>query len=239
MKTENTIRDLFAFGGDSDGEDDQEKIKEVPVRKPNGQFASKSADDDDDDDDDDEFIPDPKDRKIKKLSRENNRRRISNREMTEAMKAKDQEIADLRKELGKANRLQKKFDELTKEHNSQLGTVRRMAIRQAIEQDKLEDGTKRSWYDVNMVEALLKDDELAVDLSDFTVGGLEEQLSAIAEEKPFLVKSGSENRQEERRSNTQPSGFAPQSSATGSMDQQGSSEEEQMVRDFPALGLQR
>ena len=143
MKTENTIRDLFAFGGDSDGEDDQEKIKEVPVRKPNGQFASKSADDDDDDDDDDEFIPDPKDRKIKKLSRENNRRRISNREMTEAMKAKDQEIADLRKELGKANRLQKKFDELTKEHNSQLGTVRRMAIRQAIEQDKLEDGVAR------------------------------------------------------------------------------------------------
>ena len=229
------IADLFAFGGDNDGEE-LEPIAPVPSRDSKGKFSSKSSEEDDDEDDDDEYINDPKDRKLRKLSRESNRRRIANRELKEELSSKEQEIAELRAELKKADRLQKSYDKLVKDHGDQQATVRRMAIRRAIESDTPEEGQKRSWYDVNMVEQLLKKDELAVDLNDFSVGGIQEQLNAIAEEKPFLVKASETQDEKEIPQNRQnPSGSAPQSSATGTQGQQRSNEEAQMVADFPAL----
>lgn len=228
---------LFAFGGDS-GNDDPPKIRDIPERKPKSSSNSVDPDDDDDDDDEDDYINDPKDRRIRKLSRESNRRRIANRTLRSQLQEKEEEIAELRGELKNAEKLQRSFEKLKNEHESQQNTVRRMAIRRAIESDAVEEGKPRSWYDVNMVEGLLKDEELSVDLNDFSVGGLKEQLDAIAAEKPFLVKASEtpDDTKDRTPSDTYPSGSAPQSSATGNQDQQRSNEEAQMIRDFPALG---
>lgn len=227
--------ELFAFGGDNDGEED-ERIKEIPPRSKNGQFAKNGNDEDSfDEEDDDDLIADPKDRRIRKLSREANRRRIENRDLRSSIKEREEEISDLRKELGKADRLQKNFDKLKGDLESQQSTVRKMAIRRAIDNDMLESGEKRSWYDVSMVESLLNPDELAVDLNDFSVGGLREQLDAIAGEKPFLVKGLEGQSDGKDTPPAQSSGSAPQSSATGTPDHQRSNEEAQMMSEFPAL----
>lgn len=222
----------FAFGGDDN--EDPPKVRQVRERRS----ASKRNDDDDeeDDDDEDDYINDPRDRRIRKLSRESNRRRIQNREQKATIAEKEEEIAELRAELKNAEKLQRSYDKLKGDYEGQQSTVRRMAIRQAIERDALEDGTKRSWYDVNMVEGQLDYDKLSVDLNDFTVGGLSDQLSALAEEKPFLVKA-SETQGDGKKPGNSPSGQAPQSSATGTQEQDRSATEAQMLRDFPALGL--
>ena len=225
--------ELFASGGEE--AEDIEPITQVRERK---QASSANHDEEEDDDDDaDEYITDAKDRRIRKLSRESNRRRIDNRDLRKANSEKDEEIAELRRELGKADKLQKNFNKLKGETEAQAAVVRKMAIRRAIESDKLEGGEKRAWYDVSMVESLLDESQLAVDLEDFSVGGLNEQLTAIAADKPFLVKtSESSNDKQESRTPAQPSGSAPQSSATGTQDQQRSNEEAEMFRNFPALG---
>lgn len=220
---------IFAFGGD---DTDPPRVQDVPGRK------SREIDPDpdpDDDDDDDEYIPDAKDRKLKKLSRESNRKRIQNKQLRDALAEKESEIADLRKELGNAVKLQKKYDTLVSEQTDQRDAIRRLAIRQAIEKDTQSEGVSRSWYDVNMVESLLDVNELAIDTSDFSVGGLKEQLDAIAEDKPFLVKSSESSGQGEQKAPPRSSGSAPQSSATGTPEQNRSTEEDQWGVDFPAL----
>lgn len=231
---------LFAFGGDAENE--PPRIETVPEREPKAKPRTPS--DDDDDDDDDEFIKDPKDQRIRKLSREANRRRIENRDAKTALAEKDEEIAELRAQLGKAVKLQSSYDKLKTDSESQIETVRRMAIRSAIEKDAIQNDkgepVPRAWYDTNMVESLLDTKQLAVDLSDFSVGGLQDQLNSIAEKSPFLVKSSESSNQNGRQPNgqqqfQQPSGQAPQSSATGTGEQNASLEQDKMLGDFPAL----
>lgn len=230
---------LFAFGGDAENE--PPRIETVPERRPKAKPRTPS--DDDDDDDDDEFIKDPKDQRIRKLSRESNRRRIANRELTDALAEKDDEISALREQLENASKVQKAFDKLKTDSTKQLETVRRMAIRSAIEKDAVENDKgepqKRAWYDTNMVESLLDPNQLSVDLNDFSVGGIREQLDAIAEKSPFLVKglegSAKNGSQTNGQQHQQPSGQAPQSSATGTGEQNASLEQDKMLGDFPAL----
>ena len=218
------MNDVFAFGAE-----DNDRIDDVPSRKT----PSIDPDPDPDEEDDDDFIPDEKDRRLRKLSRSEARKRIQNKQLKDALAEKEAENADLRKELQKAQKLQKKFDEVVQEKTDQESTIRRIAIRQAIEKDAAEDGSKRTWYDVNMVESLLKSEELAIDTKDFSVGGLKEQLDAIAEEKPFLVKSSESSDKGDRTPRS--SGSAPQSSATGTQEQNRSNEDQTLRQDFPAL----
>lgn len=224
---------FFAFGGDVEPKDPPRVT--VPEEKPS--VLDRLPKPDDDDDDDDDHIDDPKDRKIAKLSKENKLRRITNKNLDSRVSQLEEENASLRKELGKAEKLQTSYDELKTKRNEEQTALRRMAIRSAIEKDSIEndqgEATPRAWYDVSMVQSLLDKDQISVDLNDFSVGGLREQLDKIAEERPFLVKpndSGSSNQNQRT-----PSGSAPQSSATGTPRQQQNADENALLAEFPAM----
>ncbi len=221
---------IFAFGGDSNPL--PEINTDVPKRKVKPPEAGDN--DDDDQDDNDDHIEDPRDRRIAKLSRESNRRRIAVRNIKAELAEKEAEIEDLRKELDKVPKLQKAYQDLETKRNTEQETLKRMAIKSAIENDKDEEGNSRSWYDISMVQGLLDNDQLAVDLSDFSVGGITEQLSAIAAERPFLVKRREDNGSRQQQTQN-PSGSAPQSSATGNRSQEAASNENKMRAEFPAL----
>lgn len=232
---------LFAFGGDGSSGSDEERVNIPPERKP--RQRSRQDDDEYEDTEEDEHITNAKDRKIAKLSRECNKRRIENRDLKDQLAEKDEDITTLRGELVKAEKLQKAFDKLKGDNEAQQEIVRRFAIRSAIEKDSTKnekgEAAPRAWYDVDMVESLLDRKTLSVDTNDFSVGGLTDQLDAIAKEKPFLVKSSESSNekdsQDRNRQQQQPSGQAPQSSATGNREQQNSQNEAQMLADFPAL----
>lgn len=228
------IAALYAWGAD----DDDDKNKKDPPRvaeflppKPgSGKRRREPVLDDDDDDDEDEDPPrNEAERRRRRLSRENSRRRIENKNLTAEIEDLKEEIEGYKGELKKAVKVQTAYDNLKAEHTKQEETVRSMAIRNALQQDE-----QLQWYDVNMVVSMLDQDMISVDFSDFTVGGLEDQLKKIAEDKPFLVKevkdsnSGDGNR-------PPPSGQAPQSSASGTREQEASTNEKQMLQDFPAL----
>ena len=227
---------LFAFGGDAAPKDPPRIGDVAPAQLEEAEVME----DDLDDGDDEVFEDKAAGRRIRKLSRENNKRRIENRTAKRNLESKDAEIAALREELEKAKKLQTAYDNLKTSSEKQLDTVKRMAIRSAIEKDAVQnekgEASPRAWYDVNMVERELDQSKLSVDISDFTVGGLQEQLDAIAEKSPFLVKS-SENRSGNGRqpNSYQASGQTPQSSATGTGAENQASEESKMLADFPAL----
>lgn len=229
---------IFAFGGDPN-ETETPRVKPVPERKS---AVKNEREDDDGDDiyDEVEFIGNDAQRQIAKLSRENARRRTKANDLRKEVSEKNEEIAELREELKKAEKLQKAYDKLQSESSSHMNAVRRLAIRSAIEKDKDAEGNSRSWYDVSMVEAMLDNDSIAVDINDLSVGGLDEQLAQLAEDKPFLVKSSKDSDGEDQQNtqqNNQPSGSAPQSSATGSEGQQKAHTENEFRDKFPALNL--
>lgn len=228
---------LFAFGGDS-APKDPPRVGDVPPARV--EEVESLSDEEIDEGDDDVYEDKAAGRRIRKLSRENTRRRIENKAQKKNLENKDEEIAALRAELEKAKKLQVSYDSLKNSSEQQMETVRRMAIRSAIERDAVQnekgEASPRVWYDVNMVEGQLDKSKLSVDLNDFSVGGLQEQLDAIAEKSPFLVK-GSENQSSNGRqpNSYQPSGQTPQSSATGSGTENQVTEENKMLADFPAL----
>lgn len=228
---------LFSWGADDDDDDKKvPRISENPP-KPGGQKKKRRdvvLDDDDDDDEDDDPPRNEADRRRRRLSRENSRRRIENKNLQADLEDANETIASLQGELKKAVKVQTAYDNLKQTHESQQETVRNMAIRNAIaSNDKLK------WYDVNMVVRELDQSAISVDLSDFKVGGLEDQLKSIAKDKPFLVKAGEESSQQQQSGNNEyrrtPSGQAPQSSASGTRAQEASANESQMLQDFPAL----
>lgn len=220
---------LFAFGADPEP-------KDPPKLEPVSEFKAPNVTRvvEDDDDEDDDHFDDKKDRKIAKLSRENNKRRIANRNKDAEIAARDEEIRALRAELKKAEKLQTAYQDLKTARDSEQDNLKNMAILRAIEKDKDAEGNPRAWYDVPMVQGLLDRDQIAVDTSDFSVGGLEDQLSKIAEEKPYLVKQAEKSDSQDRTLRT-PSGHAPQSSATGNPRENESANEGKMRADFPAL----
>lgn len=230
MIDSSTFRLLFACGADPEPKDPPrvELPKPGPPRK-----KAANKDDDDDDDDDEDLIPDPRDRKIKRLSRENGRRRNHERDLEEQLESANEHIAELTSQVENGIKLQKRYDTLKTEHEGLLGSTKEQAIRTAISGDMTEDGKPRAWYDTSMVLSLLDREGLAVDLSDGSVGGLKEQLEAIAKEKPFLLKNASGD--QGNSANNQPSGFAPQSSAGGNRRQVAADSERELVDMFPAL----
>lgn len=227
------IAGLFAFGADPESDPKEpERIKEPTARK-----VRVPERDEDDDDDDFDFSGSPDQRRIAKLSKENARRRNENKAYKEALAQKDEEIEELRAELKKGEKLQRAYDKLKVEHEGQNETVRKMAITNAILAEESQEGdAARAWYDVSMVYSLLNRDDLAVDVSDFSVGGIKEQLDRIAEEKPFLVKKAESKDETRNQNRQQPSGSAPQSSATGNSTQQKEQGQNEMISNFPALG---
>lgn len=229
----NTFRLLFTCGGDP-GDDEPPRI-EPPKPKPTARKKAVVRDDDDDDDDD--YITDPRDRRIKKLSAENARRRTANNDLQEQLEAAREEIESLTVTVNNGVKLQKKYDDLKTSVAKDQAHYKEQAIRNALGRDQAEDGTARAWYDEAMVLGLLDRDGLAVDLTDGSIGGLSEQLAKIAEEKPFLLKaaSGDQGKSPQQQQQQQPSGQAPQSSAGGNRGQAPQANEQEMFEMFPAL----
>lgn len=216
---------LFAWGGDNEND---ERITAPPKPGPPKKATRKAADDDDDDDDE-EFIPDAKDRKIRKLSREAARRRTNERTLEEENERLREENENLRDSVNKAVKLQTKYDKLVEDHGKLEGRTREQTIRNAIQ-----NNDELAWYDTSMVLSLLNREELAVDLEDGTVGGLEDQLKKIAKDKPFLLKDAGGS-QGNNGSQQRPSGQTPQSSAGGNRNQEIRQSEDKMIEQFPAL----
>lgn len=221
---------IFIFGGDP------AKFPKINLEIPATPVFTRP--DDEEQEEDFSHIEDPKDRNIARLSRENNRRRIMNKAAVNHIKKQEEEIAALRKELAKVPQAQQAFDSVVSARAEDEKSLKDFAILRGIENDTATndkgEATKRAWYDVSMVRSLLNTDELAVDLSDFSVGGLKDQLDKIATEKPFLVKEagGTSGEAQQQRP---PSGSAPQSSATGNASQQKAATEDELRAQFPAL----
>lgn len=232
-----TLSLLFAWGGDSDG-GDPPRIEPPKPKAPSKRKAAPVVNEDDDDDDD-ELIPDPRDRKIRRLSRENARRRTRERELEEELESYKERVEDLEKVSTDAVKLQKSYDKLKSEFDGLQGNARDQAIRAALSADKVKDKdgkeTPRAWYDVDMVLSLLDRDSLAVDLSDGSVGGLSDQLNQLAQEKPFLVKAVSGDQGNGANNYQRPTGSAPQTSAGGNRSQEAQRTERELVDMFPAL----
>ncbi|QNJ55322.1 hypothetical protein SEA_LITTLEFELLA_11 [Gordonia phage LittleFella] len=225
-------RNVFVFGCDP------KKFPKINLDIPATPAFQRPEDEEGDEDF--SHIEDQRDRNVARLSRENSRRRLMNKAMTKHMEKLVAENEALRKELGKVPQAEDAFNTIVSEREDDMGKLKNMAILRAIESDSVtnEKGevAPRAWYDVSMVRSLLNTDELAVDLSDFSVGGLSEQLNKIATEKPFLVKSaGGDKREDSQQQQRPPSGSAPQSSATGNRSEQNASNEKEMLADFPAL----
>lgn len=227
----NTFRLLFACGGDSG--DEPPRIEPPKPKAP----ARKRVVRDDDDDDDLDYIDDPKDRRIKTLSKENAKRRTANNDLQAQLDEALEEIETLKVTVNNGVKLQKRYDDLKAKVATDQATYKEQAIRTALSGDVDAEGNPRAWQDANMVLGLLDREGLAVDLNDGTVGGLSEQLSKLAEDKPFLVKaaSGDQGNKAQQQNQQLPSGQAPQSSAGGTRGQAPQINEQEMFSQFPAL----
>lgn len=245
LEAQRALKAILAFGADNDDDEDED---DAPRPKPGDRRRNRnqSRRAEDDDDEDDSFhrggkfghIANEKDRRIAELTDENAKRRIQNRDLRE-------ENEELQASLKRATKLQPKLDDLQKKYDDLEKASKISAIRNAIANGE------QKYHDLEMVLGLLNQEELAVDLSDGTIGGLEDQLNKIAEDRPFLVKAGeskegegddkdkskSNAQQSNQNQNQNPSGYTPQSSASGARNQQVAEEElkKKMVGDFPAL----
>lgn len=191
------------------------------------------AEGEDDDSDDDEPEPkDPKDRKILKLKDENAKRRLRERELEQQLEAVTSENEEL-KSTGDSDtaKWRRKYELMEDKFNKLRSTSQVGAIRSAIVGNE-----QFKWHDVNLVINQLDMDELAVDFEDGSVGGLEDQLSVLAEKRPFLLKNHEQDRVDRQE---RPTGDAPQTSAAGDRYTEASVREDEMLREFPALQIGR
>lgn len=229
LKTTLKLDDLIAWGAQDDDDDDEGGTKNPP--KPGPRKVTKPVvddlDEDDDDDEDAEHIKDPKDRKILKLSRENRNRRRRERELEQQAATLADEFQSYKdaddSERGKWER---KHANLETKYKALEEKATNGAIRTAIASHET-----YKWHDVSMVMDLLDRSQLAVDLDDGSVGGLDDQLKIIAKKKTFLLKSASGTPGGSNGS----TGSAPQSSASGTRGQEAAATESQLLGDFPAL----
>ena len=230
-KTTLNLDDLVAWGADGEEDDlDEGEGATAPKPKPGPRKITKPIvidDDEDDEDDETEHIKDPKDRKILKLSRENRNRRRRERELeTEKAALADELQAQKDGDATDAGKWQRKHSTLETKYKELEAKAKNGAIRTAVVSN-----SDYKWHDVDMVLDLLDRDQLAVDLDDGSVGGLEDQLKVIAKKKAFLLKSTSGA----PGGNNGRTGSAPQSSATGTRGQEAASTETELLDTFPAL----
>ena len=226
------LTNLLAYGADSENDandetdnDGRTESHEPPKpgdrRRTRNRNESRNDSDEDLDYDDDEdlsggkfdHIRDRRDRRIARLSDENSKWRNNFRN---AQKDND--------------RLEKENQKLVEKYEKLEAEAKTSAIRNAI----LSGETH--FHDISMVMGLLNSDELAVDLRDGSIGGLDDQIISITESHPFLVKD-KDGQGQGQKTSAQPSGIPPRSSASGEKSR-GDTEKEQMQKmmaDFPAM----
>lgn len=167
-------------GGEDDDSDDSDYGDD-------GDDQDDDVDDEDDDDEDDDEDEDDDDEEadVGELRREI---RSLNRDLDEALDI----IQDLEDRLsgedggseGREAELEERVEELEALLNGQL-------VRNAISSFKNKDGSKRwDWEDPEIVFRLLDADDIDIDIESGEIDGLEEQLVAIAKQKPFLLRDG-------------------------------------------------
>ncbi len=222
---------LLASGGDGEDED-QDRVVAPPKpadRRPKKQTRRKASEDDDDDDEEDDFSIDGLSkgeiaRKLRRLSRENAKRRTTNNELTQELEEKDSYIEALEKENSKAVKIQEERDAAIQENATIKSDLENAAIRNAVESFK-----DASWYDVGTVMEKL--DRSAITVKDGKVEGLEPQLKTVAKDFPFMVKP----KDGEQPGKGKPSGDAPRSSAAGQGQGSDQLSDEELASMFPAF----
>lgn len=182
----------------SDGEDDDDDDDDQSNRI-NGGSDSNDDDDDDDEGDDDDLTDEQKN--ARKLARENRKRRKDNAALKARLAEleKEQEEAKLSRKT-KLEQEQAKREEATRKAQTLSSTNERLLLENAILKD-----SKRDWHDPSAVIALLNRDDIEVDPESGNIEGIEEALSDLAKDKPFLVKTAG-TRQNNGASGGHPSG---------------------------------
>lgn len=178
-------------GGDGEGDDGD-----------SGQDGEDPGQDDGEDDGDDEGEPGADDSglKIRRLSREANKRRIENKKLKEQI----QQLNDDREEQEKSKKtkLEQAQDKLNEAHTSNKGLSsanERLLLENAVLKD-----SKHNWHDSSAVIALLDTSSVEIDPESGTIEGIEDALADLAKERPFLVKTAERNNQGSGSSGHQP-----------------------------------
>lgn len=244
LEAQKTLKAILAFGADSeedDGDESPPSPGNMPPRRRNRNQSRRRDDEDDDEEDDSTLrggkyshIQNEKDRRIAELNDESAKRRHKIRDLRH-------EIEDLAEQLEEAKRFKTRYEKLESKYNDLESGAKLQAIRNAILSNE-----NVKFHDTEMVMGLLDQSSISVDLKDGSIGGLEDQITKISADRPFLVKeakAGSEGdqqgqqQQSQRQQTPPPSGTPPQSSATGSRPAKETEAEmnKKMLADFPAM----
>ena len=237
MRVPRLALDYFAFGGD--GNDDPPGGGAPTPNTAARSRRRRRRDDDDDDPDDDEddvddllLIKNEKDRKIKRLSKENGRRRRSQRELREELDAKDDQIEELQGKLKTAEAWEGRHNKLKEELDGIKSAQTDQAIKSAVSNFEIAKDKKAEWHDSDMVLSMLDKSKLAINPKTGEVGGLDDQLKDLAKNKPFLLKSAGGTSE---GNNAGPTGSTPQSSAAGTKGSEAAQDEAKIREMFSAF----
>lgn len=172
--------EVFTFFG-AEGEDGGEQTK---TEENDGNEGGGGEEDDEDEGIEDDDDDDTKAR-IRRANRQARQRRA-------ALKKANEELATLKQEKEQREREQRSKTENDskdlKAATERLAKYETVMRKNLLETAILKDD-KRDWHDVDSTIASLDLDGIEIDLESGTVEGLKEELTRVAKEKPFLVKS--------------------------------------------------
>lgn len=204
--------------------------------------------DDGGNDDDDSGIEDDDDddtkERIRRANRQARQRRVALKRVNEELETLKAEKAEReRKENTEAENASKDL----KTANEKVAKYEQVLRKNLLETAILKDD-KREWHDVASTIANLDMDGVEIDLESGTVEGLKEELTRVAKEKPFLVKSTKGTKKENQNGNE--SGQGNQNGAgtkqgasgvnpggAGQQTKQQIASRDDMIKRFPALKL--
>lgn len=199
---------VYTFFG-ADGEDDGKPAGSEPPPPPGNEEEDDDDEDDEDDGDDSETVPKSKWRKADKQSRRRQR------ELNQARKERE----DLQKQLDDIAR-KENSDKENADKDLQKATERNTHLEKLLHKNLLETAIlkdpKRVWHDVSQTIAALPKDDVTVNLDTGEVEGLEDALTEVAKDKPFLVKeTRGKKKQEQNGSGGSDSGNQQRSGSSG------------------------
>ena len=202
---------------DGDGEDEDEDEDE-----DSGNGSKGGADGDDDSDDEEEL--DPKDKRIRELSRENAKRRKRLKEAETAKTAaeakvkehEDKNKSDLEKATADLDAANAKIAQLAESNKKSV--IERAFLRH----------NKHKWHDPETALKLVDMSDVTVD-DEGSVEGMKEAVDALAKEHPYLLKKDEDEEEGEGR----PSGAAFGKNKKDDKGKQ--SDREALLKKYPTL----
>lgn len=183
LVTASTVPFFIIYGAEGEGDDGDKSGKAGAGGKTD--TKGKTGDEKDADEDEDEEI-DPKDAQIRDLSAEARKRRLAN-------KATERERDQLKAQIEARDRKDKTDLENATSDNAKRdeksakmeSTLRANLLETAILRE-----TKYTWHDASDLHNALDMDQIDIDVEAGSVEGLADELKRVAKDKPYLLKSG-------------------------------------------------